>query len=249
MQIAIYPSDQLETTRNPAKNFNTDTSPDGLLETNTYLTKDAGVDISTSEPLPSTDEDHGIARTSEISTQAYTTRDDTLEATTNLGIETNTTASAFISRTSNSVNQSAIDTTAGTGTSITARNLTQDSEEKTIINELPQATGESVTYMEVDTTSDYPLEGTQAWVEAQVNNIKITTQETTSTTRLQTETNGATTHIYFTTEWFSTRPQDRNTTGMLHFTCVHKIKIIPCECINVLHRKSESNFSKAGILN
>ena len=180
------------------------------------MTKDTRVDINTSAPLPSTDEDHGIARTSEISTQAYTTRDDTLEATTDLGIEINTTTSELLNRTGNSVDQSAVDTTAGTGPSKTPRNFTQDSEGETTIKEHPQATMESVTHMEVDATSDYPLEGIQAWVEAQVNNVTITAHEESSTAHLQAETNGATTHIYFTAEWFSTGSQNRNATGMLH---------------------------------
>ena len=136
-EVAIYPSHQLETTGIPTNNLSTDTSSDRLPETTTYLTKDAAVDINTSAPLPSTDEDHGIARTSEISTQAYTTRDDTLEATTDLEIEINTTTSELLNRTGNSVDQSAVDTTVGTGPSKTPRNFTQDSE-----GEHPQATRE-----------------------------------------------------------------------------------------------------------
>ena len=101
---------------------------------------------------------------------------------------------------------------------------------KTAINELAQTTRESITHMEVDTTSDYPLEGTQAWVEAQVNNVTITAHEESSTAHLQAETNGARTLTYFTAEGSSTRPQDRNTAGMLHFTCARS-KIIPRECI------------------
>ena len=208
------------------------------------MTENAAVDISTSAPLPSPAEDYEKTRTPEIGTQAYTTRDDTLDATTDLGIEINTTTSELLNRTGNSVDQSAADITAGTGPSKTPRNFTQDSEGETTINEHPQATRELVTHMEVDTTSDYPLEGTQAWVEAQVNNVTITAHEESSTAHLQVETNGATTLTYFTAEGSSTRPQDRNKAGMLHFTCARS-KIISRECItsNVVHRKSESNFS------
>ena len=172
------------------------------------------------------------------STQAYTTRDDTLEATTDLGIEINDATSELLNRTGNSVDQSAVDTTAGTGPSKTPRIFTQDSEGETTINEHPQATRKS------DAASDYPLEGTQAWVEAQVNNVTITAHDESSTAHLQAETNEATTLTYFTAEGSSTRPQDRNTAGMLHFTCARS-KIISRECITskVIHRKSESNFS------
>ena len=175
------------------------------------LTEDVVEDISTSDHLPTSAKPQGINRNSVKST--YTTSDDTQEITTDQGIELTTTTNEFKNRASNSANQSKEDTTTDTGdASKQTGNLTTDSERDAAINGRKKTTRETVTHMDVQSTSNYPLEETQAWVEGQMDDVKTTAQEA----HLQTETIAAATLVYFTTEGSSTGPVGRNTTGTLH---------------------------------
>ena len=112
-----------------------------------------------------------------------------------MGIDNNTATREFINRMNYSVNQSNVDTTTGADTSKTTRNWMKDFERESTINGHPQTT---IAPMEVHTTSNYALGGTQALVEDEMDNVTVVALETTSNAHLRTETIVSVTSIYVT---------------------------------------------------